>query len=278
MDVLISSLPLLLPLCLALGLAAGFMAGLLGVGGGIILVPGLYYMFRVLGYDSDVMMHMAVATSLAMVIPTGLASARAHAKKNAVRFDLVKRIGPGIVLGVVFGLWLASQLETDGLMLFFAIMLVAISSLMVFAPVIPSHHDDGHGPKTLLSIIGGFCVGAVSSLMGIGGATLNVPFMSFHGIKIHQAVATAAAIGPLIAVPGALGFMWIGIGVDDLPPYTLGYIYLPALAVIAPISVLMAPYGARAAHLLPVKTLKNVFAVFIILVAAHMLYEALHVH
>jgi uncharacterized protein len=278
MDVLISSLPLLLPLCLCLGLASGFMAGLLGVGGGIILVPGLYYIFRVLGYDPDVIMHMAVATSLAMIIPTGIASARAHAKKNAVRFDLVKRIGPGLVVGVVFGIWLASHLETDGLILFFAVMLVVVSVLMVLAPTIPAHHQDGHGPKILLSAIGGFTTGVISSLMGIGGATLNVPFMSFHGIKIHQAVATAAALGPLIAIPGTLGFIVIGFGVDDLPPYTLGYLFLPALAVIAPISVLIVPYGARAAHSLPVKTLKNGFAAFIILVAAHMLYEALHVH
>ena len=265
---------ILIPLLIILGLAAGFMAGLLGIGGGIILVPGIYFLFKTLGYSETVLMHLAVGTSLAIIIPTGFSSARAHFKRGAVIFDLVKHIGPGIVLGVVAGTIIANLLSGHELTLLFAIALVCFSLLMQIPPKV--REDSAHAIGQARGTIGGFFVGALSSLMGIGGATLNVPFMTLNGIGIHNAVATASALGPFIALPGTIGFAVIGWDAAGLPPFSLGYINLLAFALIAPISFLAAPYGAAAAHKVSVAALRRIFSAFLILVALKMMWEAFH--
>ncbi len=266
--------PVLLPLLIVLGLAAGFMAGLLGIGGGIILVPGLFFLFKTLGYAPDILMHLAVGTSLAIIIPTGISSARAHFKRGAVKTELLKDIGPGIVLGVAAGTLVAGILSGHQLTVVFAGALFFFAVLMQIPPKV--REDASHRIGMLKGTIGGFFVGIFSSLMGIGGATLNVPFMTLNGIGIHNAVATASALGPVIAIPGTVGFMLIGWDHAGLPPFSLGYINLLSAALIAPLGVIAAPYGAATAHKVSVKTLRRIFSLFIVVVAGKMMWEALH--
>lgn len=273
MEQFISHAPFLIPLLLALGAAAGFLAGLLGIGGGIVLVPGLYFIFKTLGYAEANLMHLAVGTSLAIIIPTGISSARAHYRKNAVRMDVVKMVGPGIVFGVAAGTVIAGGLSGAALTIVFAGALFLFAGLMQIPPKVREH---GHSMTPAKGAAGGFVVGVLSSLMGIGGATLNVPFMTLNGVPIHQAVGSSSALGPVIALPGTIGFIVIGLGVPELPPFSLGYINLLAACVIAPLSVVAAPYGAALAHGASVKTLRRVFSAFIIIVAVKMIWEAVY--
>ncbi len=274
MDVFLAQAVMLVPLLVFLGLLAGFMAGLLGVGGGIVLVPGLYYLFKTLGHSESLLMHLAVGTSLAIIIPTGLSSAMAHARQGAVRFDLVRHIGPGIVAGVAAGTWLASGMNAQEMKTIFAVALICFAVLMQ----LPSKKTESENRSLgfIKGSAGGFIVGGISSLMGIGGATLNVPFMTLNGIAIHNAVASASALGPFIALPGAIGFMIIGWHESGLPPFSLGYVNLLAFCVIAPLGVLAAPYGARVAHKVSVTVLRRIFSIFIVMVAARMLMDAYH--
>lgn len=274
MEEFLAHAPVLIPLLIALGLAAGFMAGLLGIGGGAVLVPGLFFVFRTLGYPQDSLMHLSVGTSLAIIIPTGLSSARAHFKRGAVRVDLLKHIGPGIVAGVMVGTCIADLLSGHELTLVFGCALIVFAALMQIPPRV--REDASHTIGLARGSIGGFGVGTLSSLMGIGGATLNVPFMTLNGIGIRNAVATASALGPFIALPGTLGFIAIGWEKAGLPPFSLGYVNLLSAALIVPLSVLAAPYGAAAAHKVSVTALRRIFSVFIVLVAAKMMWGALH--
>jgi uncharacterized membrane protein YfcA len=274
MEDIISNASILVPLLLALGLAGGFLAGLLGIGGGIVLVPGLFFSLKLLGYPPEHLMHIAVGTSLATIIPTGLSSARAHYKKGAVKFDLVKHIGPGIVLGVMLGTALAGSLSGMALMIFFSCALLFFAGLMQLPPKV--REDGTHTIKQPIGTIGGLVVGTVSALMGIGGATLNVPFMTLNGVKIHNAVATSSAIGPLIALPGTIGFIIIGWGIAGLPPFSLGFVNMLAFAVIAPAGILAAPWGVKTAHAVSVPTLRRIFSCFLIVVAMKMFWDALH--
>lgn len=274
MEDFLAHAPILVPLLIVLGLASGFMAGLLGIGGGIILVPGLFFLFKTLGYAPDILMHLSVGTSLAIIIPTGISSARAHWKRGAVRIELLKHIGPGIVLGVAAGTLIADILSGHQLTLVFAGALLFFAVLMQIPPKV--REDASHTIGVIKGTIGGFFVGILSSLMGIGGATLNVPFMTLNGVGIHNAVATASALGPFIAIPGTIGFVLIGWDHAGLPPFSLGYINLLAALLIAPLGVLAAPYGAAAAHKVSVKALRRIFSLFIIIVAAKMMWEALH--
>lgn len=274
MEEFLAHAPILVPLLIALGLAAGFMAGLLGIGGGIILVPGLFFLFKTLGYAPDILMHLAVGTSLAIIIPTGISSARAHFKRGAVKVDLLKHIGPGIVMGVAAGTLIADILTGHQLTFVFAGALFFFAILMQVPPKV--REDASHTIGIMKGTIGGFVVGIFSSLMGIGGATLNVPFMTLNGISIHKAVATASALGPVIAIPGTLGFIIIGWDHAGLPPFSFGYINLLAAVLIAPLGVLAAPYGAAAAHKVSVTTLRRIFSLFIVIVAAKMMWDALH--
>jgi uncharacterized protein len=251
------------------GAVAGVIAGLLGVGGGIVIVPILVFLFTVQGMPQDHIMQLALGTSLGSIMFTSISSFRAHHKRGAVHWDIVKSVTPGILIGTFGGTWIAAALSTRFLKAFFACFLyyVAIQMLLNLKPK-PS--------RTLPGAAGMFGVGSfigiVSSLVGIGGGSLSVPFMSWCNIPMHHAIGTSAAIGFPIAVAGAFGYLINGMSVGDLPSWTLGYLYLPALAGIAVFSMLTAPLGARLAHQLPVIALKRVFAVFLIIVATRMVW------
>lgn len=257
---------------LSLGALAGFLAGLLGIGGGLVLVPGLYFGLKALGFESEALMHVAVGTSLAVIIPTGLSSARAHWRRGAVRFDLVKQIGPGILIGVGIGTLIAHQIEKQGMTVFFACALTALALLMLINPARFSPLQTT--PPQPWMGLSGTVIGVFSSLMGIGGATISVPWMAICRVPMHTAVGTASALGILIAIPAALGFIVIGWQAEGLPPFSLGYINFLAWPLIIPASVLAAPWGAKLAHSVSVDRLRKIFAWFLVIIAAKMMWEA----
>lgn len=257
-------------LLLVLGVFAGIAAGLLGIGGGTILVPGLYYIFRSFGFE-EVAMHAAVGTSLATIILTGISSALAHHKKGAVDLPIFKQFLPGILIGVIIGSYLAGILPTSGLKIIFGVSLFALGVYMLMSRN-KSNIFESMPKQPVLSLISAFN-GMLATLMGIGGGVLNTPFMTLCNVPIHRAVATSAAIGPFIAAIGAIGFVVIGWNTENLPPYSLGYINLAAFGTIIITSMAFAPLGAKLAHALPVPTLKKAFAVFMLIVAGKMLLE-----
>ncbi|MCB9987737.1 MAG: sulfite exporter TauE/SafE family protein [Rhodospirillales bacterium] len=257
-----------------IGMLAGFMAGLLGVGGGIILVPALHYLFIVSGYGSDAMMHMAVGTSLAVIIPTGLSSVRAHWHRGAVRLDLLKAIGPGILLGVIGGTFIAGVISGADLKAFFSVALIGLALLMLLDPA--RFTPFLRLPPQPVPVLTGSVIGVVSTLMGIGGATLSVPFMRWCRVDMKEAVATASALGVIIAIPATAGFLFLGWQEKEteiLPPLSLGFVNGLAWAVLVPASVVAAPWGARAAHALPVQHLRKLFAFLIAVLAVRMSWE-----
>ncbi len=261
-------------LILMLGLAgiAGFLAGLLGIGGGLVIVPGLYFVFTTLGYDSATNMHVAVGTSLATIIGTGLSSARAHYKRGSVRFDLVKAVGVGMLMGVMIGTIIASQVSGLWLQVFFALTLVILAIMMRLNPEKIRFYEDM--PAQPIPAMAGALIGSVCTLMGIGGAALNVPYLTMNNVPIHRAVGTSSALGLFVAVPGVIGFVVIGLLSDEaLPPLSFGYINVMALAIIVPVTVFVAPYGVAVAHKLSIEKLRSVFSVFMIIIALRMLYE-----
>lgn len=274
MDVLSASeWGMLVAFLLALGGVAGFLAGLLGIGGGVVLVPGLYFGFQYMGFESGALMHVAVGTSLAVIIPTGLSSVHAHGKRGAVRRDLVKQIGPGILLGVAVGTVIAQHMPEEGMTLFFALALSVLAVVMVVNPARFSPFAEM--PRRLWMAVSGAVIGVFSSLMGIGGATISVPWMALCRVPMHTAVGTASALGLVIAVPAALGFIIIGWSAAGLPPFSLGYINFLAWPLIIPASVLAAPWGVRLAHSVSVECLRKFFAAFLVVIALRMLGEAL---
>lgn len=272
MDMTYEILPLIF-LLLSLGAVAGFLAGLLGVGGGIVLVPGLFYIFTALqeqfGFDSSYLMHLSIGTSLAIIVPTGFSSALSHHKKGGVDFDLLKAIGGGIVVGVILATWVAKGLDAMTLRMIFATALCILAMIMMLGRA-RFQQEDGEKPKQPKTSIAGFVIGGISTMIGIGGATLSVPYMSLHGVPMHRAVGTASALGLVISIPATLGFIMIGWGLDNLPPMSLGYVNALAWICIIPVSVFVAPIGAKAAHKISVRRLKVMFAVFMILVALNM--------
>tara|TARA_R110001592_G_scaffold144484_4_gene367660 strand:+ start:29460 stop:30299 length:840 start_codon:yes stop_codon:yes gene_type:complete len=264
-------LPLVL-LLMSLGAVAGFMAGLLGVGGGIVLVPGLYYVFSSLqpnyGFDPSYLMHLSVATSLAIIVPTGSSSAFSHYKKGSVDFELLKAIGIGIVIGVLISTWIAKGLDGQTMRMIFATAVLLLAFIMILGRA--RFQAEGAPPKQPKTTFAGVVIGGISALIGIGGATLSVPYMSMHGVSMHRAVGTASALGLVISIPATIGYIVIGWGLDNLPPYSLGYVNMLAWICIIPVSVLIAPLGAKAAHKISVRRLKITFSVFMIIVALNM--------
>ncbi|MDD5404108.1 MAG: sulfite exporter TauE/SafE family protein [Sulfuricella sp.] len=255
-------------LYLLTGVFAGFLAGLLGVGGGLVIVPALAFIFTAQHFPQEHILHIALGTSLASILFTSLSSVRAHHAHGAVNWRVVRGIAPGIVAGTLAGTALAAQLSTNFLKGFFVLFAyyVAAQMLLNIKPK-PSRQLPGRG-----GMFGaGSVIGGVSSLVGIGGGTLSVPFMTWCNIKMHQAIGTSAAIGFPIAAAGALGYTVNGLGAAALPEYSLGFIYLPALAGLVFASVLTAPFGARMAHRLPVPQLKKVFAALLIVLGTRML-------
>ena len=255
------------------GVASGLAAGLLGIGGGAIIVPALSMALSVLGYDSDVVQHVAVGTSLAIIIPTGLASARAHWKRGSLDTKTLWLWVPFIVAGTFIGGLMAGQFSGDVLRIVFAVMAFVIAANIVFAfQTKLMGHLRG---SALTHRIAAFVVGYISALMGIGGGSLSVPTLVAFGATIHAAVGTSAAIGVAIAVSGTLGFVISGWSVAGLPPLSLGYVNLVALLLVAVLAALFAPLGARLAHRLDQKTLKYVFAAFLVVVGLNMLWKVL---
>jgi uncharacterized protein len=257
---------------LAFGAVAGIIAGLLGVGGGIVIVPALIWFFTAQGFSPDVIMQMALGTSLAAIVFTSLSSSRAHHRRGAVIWPIVIHITPGILVGTFAGSCVAARLPTAFLKGFFVFFLYYVSIQMILN-IKPKPSRQIPGWLGMFGAGGG--IGAVSSLVGIGGGTMSVPFMTWCNVPMHVAIGTSAAIGFPIALAGAFGFIVNGLSAPNLPPLSWGYIYLPALFGIAVVSILTAPFGARLAHKLPVATLKRYFAVFLLVMATRMLWGLL---
>ncbi len=263
--------PLLIVELALLGLATGFLAGLLGIGGGMIMVPFISAILAARGVAPGLSVKMAIATSMATIIFTSISSVRAHHKKGAVRWDIVKGLAPGIVLGaMVASLGVFAVLKGSALAFVFAIF-VGFSATQMFLDKKPAPTRQIPGTPGLLGA--GGVIGFLSGLVGAGGGFVSVPFMTWCNVAIHNAVATSAALGFPIAVANVAGYIIAGQQINGLPPYSFGYLWLPALVVIASCSVLMAPLGAKAAHALPVKKLKRVFASILYLLAIYMLYK-----
>lgn len=252
-----------------LGLVVGFVAGLLGVGGGLIIVPVLIMLLHTHGQAVGMEPQLALGTSLATILFTSLSSVRAHHRRGAVEWPLVRRIAPGIVLGTLAGAALATRMPATVLKIFFVVFLF-YAAVQMWLDFKPAPHRGLPG-RAGTSLAGGV-IGVVSSWVGIGGGTLSVPFMLWHNVPLHRAIATSAAIGFPIAFAGAAGYVLGGWTVSGLPAGSLGFVYLPALAGIVLGSVLTAPLGARTAHRLPVRPLKRVFALLLFTLALRMVW------
>ena len=265
--------PLLIVELALLGTGTGFLAGLLGIGGGMLMVPFITIIMSNRGIAPDLAIKMAIATSMATIIFTSISSVRAHHKRGAVRWDIVKRLAPGIVVGSMIGsLGVFALLKGSYLAIFFGLF-VSFSATQMFLDKKPKPSRQMPG-ATGQFVAGGF-IGFLSGLVGAGGGFISVPFMTWCNVAIHSAVATSAALGFPIALANVMGYVISGHGVQGLPPNSFGYIWLPALGVIATCSFFTAPYGAKAAHSLPVGKLKRVFASILYVLAAYMLYKGL---
>lgn len=273
MDMAPSNLAVLAAILLTAGAAGGLAAGLLGVGGGIVIVPVLFHLFATLGLDEAVRMHVAVGTSLATIIATSVSSTRSHWRKGAVDMDLLKQWGPFILVGVVLGTAIAGTVRGPALTGVFAVVASFVALHMAFGK--KDWHVAESLPGTPVKALIGMGIGGFSAMMGIGGGTLSVPILTLFRFPIHRAVGTAAAIGFIIAIPGAIGFVLTGWNVDGRPPFSLGYINLLGVALILPTSMLMAPLGARLAHSLNTQALRRAFALFLALTAARMFHSIL---
>lgn len=259
-------------LYLVAGSIAGFLAGLLGVGGGVVIVPILMFIFTAQHFPADHLMHIAIGTSLASIMFTSISSLRAHHAHHAVNWSIVRRITPGILTGTLAGTFLVARLPVNLLKDVFIVFIFYVSTQLLF----------NFRPKPTRQLPGapgmffaGGLIGIVSSFVGIGGGALSVPFMTSNNIRMHHAIGTSAAIGFPIAVAGTLGYALNGWPVKNLPHWSLGFIHLPSLACMVIASMLVAPYGARAAHKLPVATLKKIFALFLYIIGAKLLLDSI---
>lgn len=253
---------------LLLGAVAGILAGLLGVGGGLIIVPVLAALFIAQGVDTQIIMHLALGTSLASILITSISSVISHHKKRAVVWSQVFKLSLGILFGAWCGGLIAGLLSSEFLKPLFALfeLLVAAYMLYGYRPEAPQK-----APSLLNFNISGSLIGFISSLVGIGGGTMSVPWLMWHGSSIHKAIATSAAIGFPIALSGSISYLYTGWQHTHLPEYSIGYIYLPALLGIAISSVIFAPLGAALAHRLDVQKLKKIFACLLIALAIYLL-------
>ena len=256
---------------------AGFMAGLLGVGGGIIMVPALYYAFTVLDFDIVTRMHLAVGTSLAIIIPTSIISTLTHREHDAVDFNMVKSFGIFILIGVFFGTFLAVNLKTPALVLFFSIFAFMVGLFFIFLR--EKLVDNPKQISNLVKNISGILIGFISIPLGIGGGSLMVPFMRTFGYDIRKSIGTAAAVGFLIAVTGTITMITGGKIIDNVnTPFSLGYINLLGFIVFVPITMIMARLGAKAVYKIDKKILSKIFGTFLILVSIRSFLEYLSIN
>ena len=270
----------LMKLLFVLGIAAavaGFMAGLLGVGGGIIMVPALYYAFTVLEFDILTRMHLAVGTSLAIIIPTSIISTRTHMEYDAVDFKMVKSFGIFILIGVIAGTFLAVNLKTPNLVLFFSIFAFIVGIFFIFL-----REKLMENPKKISNLIknvSGTIIGFISVPLGIGGGSLMVPFMRTFGYDIRKSIGTAAAVGFLIAVSGTITMITGGKIINNVnTPFSIGYINLLGFIVFVPVTMLMARIGAKAVYKINKKLLSKIFGIFLIIVSLRSFLEYLNIN
>lgn len=255
----------------AIGVIVGFLAGLLGIGGGAVMVPMLLWVFAINGFPQANIMHLALATAMATILFTSISSVRAHSRRGGVDWRVVAGMLPGVVAGSLAGALVASRQESRPLAMFFGVfMLYAATNMLI--EVKPK------ATRTLPGRAGLFAAGGVisvfSSLLAAGGAFLTVPFLAWCNVPLARAIGTAAAVGFPLAVAATVGYVLGGLGVEGLPRWTLGYIYLPALLLVASTSMLTAPLGARLTHRLPVRQLRTVFALMLYAISARMLWVA----
>ena len=269
----------LINLLVVLGSAAavaGFMAGLLGVGGGIIMVPALYYAFTVLDFDIVTRMHLSVGTSLAIIIPTSIISTKTHMEYDAVDFKMVKSFGIYILLGVIAGTFLAVNLKTPALVLFFSIFAFIVGIFFIF--VRERLMDNPKKISDLIKNISGVIIGFISVPLGIGGGSLMVPFMRTFGYDIRKSIGTAAAVGFLIALSGTLTMITGGELINNVTsPFSLGYINLLGFIVFVPVTMIMARFGAKAVYKIDKKILSKIFGTFLIIVSIRSFFEYLSI-
>lgn len=258
---------------LVTGAIAGVLAGLLGVGGGIVIVPVLFYLFDVLNLPEAVSMHVAVATSLATIIPTSISSARSHNKRGNLDFSLFKKWAPLILVGAALGGISARYFNGNHLTLIFGTVALLVSLNMALPKKIVLAEDLPKSP--ILNGMIGTVIGYFSSLMGIGGGTLSVPTLTLFSQPVHRAVGTASAFGLVIAVPAVIGFIFAGLNAEGRPPFSFGYVNIPAAILIFSATIFTAPIGARIASAINAKALKLAFAAFLFLTACRMLTKVL---
>ena len=249
---------------------AGFFAGFFGIGGGIITVPCLFYIFGAVGIEKSFIMHLAVGTSFAIIVPTAIMSVFTHYKHQAVDFGVVKTYGIFVVTGVVIGSFFAASMHTKSLVLFFSVVIYLLALNLIFL-------KDKTKIKLKFSLLQrtilGFIVGFVSSLMGIGGAIMNVPILKFVGYTINKAIGSAASIGFLISIFGCLGFLISGIFIKSNIPLSVGFINIPAFLIFIPITIIMAKVGATTVHKMKREIIAKLFGFFLIIIASRFLYE-----
>lgn len=257
---------------LAAGALAGITAGLLGVGGGIVMVPAMALAFEALGYDPAVYQHVAVGTSLAVIISTGFASARAHHAKGAVMMDLVRLWAVPLIAASLAGGLMAGLYSGDVLRLVFGgvAILLAANSVLSLQQKLMGHLRESPVTHRICAAV----IGYVSALMGIGGGSLSVPTLNAFGHSMHKAVGTSAAFGLLLAIPGAIGFVVSGWAVADRAPLSLGYVNIPALLLIGVVASFTAPLGAALAHKTQQHVLKRIFAVYLLFIGSRMIFQA----
>lgn len=274
-NLIAAELPLILGL-LTTGIVAGLLAGLLGVGGGIVIVPVLFTVLGAIGVDIDIRLQMAIGTSLATIIPTSLSSLHAHHKKEAVDWDLFRHWLPALVIGVISGTWLATtQVSGPALALIFAMVAIVVALDLVVRDRSKTDDQDEQTTNALwiYRLTGSWApllIGALSSMMGIGGGTLSVPFLNALRYPMHKAVATSAGFGLIIAVPATIGYVIGGWNTPDRPFASLGYVNGLGFVIIAIMTVWTAPIGSRIAHALSPKTLRFLFAAFLTVTAIRM--------
>ena len=249
----------------------GFSAGLFGIGGGLISVPVLFYIFGALGLSNDYLMHLAVGTSFAIIVPTSISSVLAHHKFKAVDFNIVKTYGLYAILGAILGTIFASALKTEQLILFFVIVTFFLGIYLIFLK--EKKIESNLNFKTHYKIFLGFISGFVSAPMGIGGAIMNVPVLKFFGFSINRAIGSAAAVGFLIATTASIGFLITGNYKEINAPLSIGFINIPAFLIFVPITIFMAKLGARTVHNIDKKLITKLFGLFNLLVSTRLFFE-----
>lgn len=252
-----------------MGAIAGTLAGLLGIGGGIIIVPVLALVFNAQGVSADVLMHVSIGTSLATIVITSLSSIRAHQQHQAIQWAVFRRITPGVLFGGLLGAFLAKFIAGDDLRVIFGVFMLFVAAQMIFGNTTKPHRQL---PKTMGMFIAGTAIGTMSSLMGVGGGSMSVPFLTWCNMAIRNAVATSSAIGLPIAIAGVSGFILTGWGAEHRPIWSLGFVNIPAFFSIVVASTLFAQVGARLTHRISPRRLRLFFGFFLLALSVKILY------